>query len=137
MSIALRQIISLLLGEPEYFFLQKRSTKKCILVSMILITMVVLFTGHTVQARLVIDDWTTGQLPLFVGTNDEFNPPPKTDGKLRDGNMLGGERDLIADKLEQFLNTLEGTVVSIIPNVSIKAFWIHQVDFLLIVEKVD
>ena len=39
-------------------------------------------------------------------------------------------------KLEQFLNTLDGEVVSIIPNVSLKAYWIHQVDFLLIVEKV-
>lgn len=39
-------------------------------------------------------------------------------------------------KLEQFLNSLEGEVVAIIPNVTVKAFWIHQVDFLLIVEKV-
>ena len=38
-------------------------------------------------------------------------------------------------KLEQFLNSLEGEVVAIIPNVSITAFWIPQVDFLLIVEK--
>lgn len=38
-------------------------------------------------------------------------------------------------KLEQFLNSLEGEIVSIIPNVS----WFPktQVDFLLIVEKVD
>ena len=37
-------------------------------------------------------------------------------------------------KLEQFLNTLEGEIVSIIPNVT----WAPkvQVDFLLIVEKV-
>jgi len=37
-------------------------------------------------------------------------------------------------KLEQFLNSLEGEVVSIIPNVT----WFPkvQVDFLLIVEKV-
>ena len=40
-------------------------------------------------------------------------------------------------KLEQFLNTLRGEVVSIIPNVSVKAYWVHQVDFLLIVEKVS
>jgi len=40
-------------------------------------------------------------------------------------------------KLEQFLNTLRGEVVSIIPNVSVKAYWGHQVDFLLIVEKVS
>jgi hypothetical protein len=39
------------------------------------------------------------------------------------------------DKLEQFLNSLSGEVVAIIPNVTVKAFWIHQVDFLLIVEK--
>ena len=40
------------------------------------------------------------------------------------------------DKLEQFLNSLEGEVVAIIPNVTIKVFWIPQVNFLLIVEKV-
>jgi hypothetical protein len=39
-------------------------------------------------------------------------------------------------KLQQFLNSLEGRVVAIIPNVTIKAFWIPQVDFLLIVEEV-
>ena len=41
------------------------------------------------------------------------------------------------DELEKFLNDLEGEVVAIIPNVNIKAFWVHQVDFLLIVEKVS
>lgn len=40
------------------------------------------------------------------------------------------------NQLERFLNSLKGEIVAIIPNVSIKAFWIHQVDFLLIVEKV-
>ena len=40
-------------------------------------------------------------------------------------------------KLEQFLNSLKGEVVAIIPNVTIQAFWIPQVDFLLIVEKVS
>jgi hypothetical protein len=40
------------------------------------------------------------------------------------------------DKLEHFLNSLEGEVVAIIPNVTMKVYWIHQVDFLLIVEKV-
>jgi hypothetical protein len=40
------------------------------------------------------------------------------------------------NKLEHFLNNLEGEVVAIIPNVSMKAFWMHQVNFLLIVEKV-
>ena len=39
-------------------------------------------------------------------------------------------------KLEQFLNSLKGEVVAIIPNVTIQAFWIPRVDFLLIVEKV-
>jgi len=37
--------------------------------------------------------------------------------------------------LEQFLNSLEGEIVTIIPNVTMSAFWIHKVDFLLIVEK--
>ena len=39
-------------------------------------------------------------------------------------------------KLEQFLNSLEGEIIAIIPNVTMGAFWIHKVDFLLIVEKV-
>ena len=39
-------------------------------------------------------------------------------------------------KLEQFLNNLDGEVIGIIPNITIQAFWIHKVDFLLIVEKV-
>jgi hypothetical protein len=38
-------------------------------------------------------------------------------------------------KLEQFLNSLEGKIVAIIPNVTMGFFWIHRVDFLLIVEK--
>ena len=38
-------------------------------------------------------------------------------------------------KLEQFLNSLEGEIVAIIPNVTMTFFWIHRVDFLLIVEK--
>jgi hypothetical protein len=41
------------------------------------------------------------------------------------------------DKLEQFLNSLEGEVVAIIPNVAPVSFSLHaHVDFLLIVEKV-
>lgn len=40
------------------------------------------------------------------------------------------------DKLELFLNSLEGEVVAVVPNVSIFFFWAHRVDFLLIVEKV-
>ena len=39
-------------------------------------------------------------------------------------------------KLEQFLNSLTGEVVAIIPNIAIQAFWVHQVDFILIVEKI-
>jgi hypothetical protein len=39
-------------------------------------------------------------------------------------------------RLAQFLNDLEGEVVAIIPNVAISFFWVHQVDFVLIVEKV-
>jgi len=39
-------------------------------------------------------------------------------------------------KLEQFLNSLEGEVVAIVPNVTIMFFWIPYVNFLLIVEKV-
>ncbi len=40
------------------------------------------------------------------------------------------------NKLELFLNNLTGEVVAIIPNVAFKAFWVHQVNFILIVEKV-
>ncbi len=39
-------------------------------------------------------------------------------------------------KLEQFLNSLKGEVIAIVPNVAMRFFWIHGVDFLLIVEKV-
>jgi len=38
--------------------------------------------------------------------------------------------------LEQFLNSLEGEIVSIIPNVTVGFFWAHRVDFVLIVEKI-
>jgi len=40
-------------------------------------------------------------------------------------------------KLEQFLNNLEGEVIAIIPNVTVAAFWVPKVNFLLIVEKVS
>lgn len=41
-------------------------------------------------------------------------------------------------KLEQFLNSLAGEVVAIIPNVAPVALSLHaQVDFLLIVEKLN
>ena len=39
-------------------------------------------------------------------------------------------------RLEQFLNSLEGEIIAIIPNVTLNFLWIHYVDFLLIVEKV-
>jgi len=40
-------------------------------------------------------------------------------------------------KLEQFLNNLVGEVIAIIPNVNIRPFWVHKINFLLIVEKVS
>jgi len=39
-------------------------------------------------------------------------------------------------KLEQFLNGLVGEVVAIVPNVAIRPFWVHRIDFLLVVERV-
>lgn len=40
-------------------------------------------------------------------------------------------------KLEQFLNSLEGEIIPIIPNVPVTPMtWASRVDFLLIVEKV-
>jgi len=40
-------------------------------------------------------------------------------------------------KQEQFLNSLEGEIVAIIPNITVTPFtWASRVDFLLIVEKV-
>jgi hypothetical protein len=39
------------------------------------------------------------------------------------------------DNLERFLNSLEGEVVAIIPNVTTQIFWLSRIDFLLIVEK--
>lgn len=39
-------------------------------------------------------------------------------------------------KLEIFLNSLEGEVVAIIPNVTLSFLWAHRVDFLLVVERV-
>jgi hypothetical protein len=40
-------------------------------------------------------------------------------------------------KLEQFLNSLEGEIVAILPNVTLGVLWAHKVDFLLIVEKIS
>jgi hypothetical protein len=39
-------------------------------------------------------------------------------------------------ELEQFLNSLAGEIIAIIPNVTVGFFWAHRVDFLLIVEKI-
>lgn len=48
------------------------------------------------------------------------------------------DRKMTSDqgRLEQFLNSLEGEIIALIPNVTTGFFWIHRVDFLLIVEKV-
>lgn len=37
--------------------------------------------------------------------------------------------------LERFLDSLEGEIVSIIPNVTMKLPWAHEVDFVLVVER--
>ena len=37
--------------------------------------------------------------------------------------------------LERFLNSLGGDVVSVVPNVTMKAFWVHVVNFVLVVER--
>ena len=39
--------------------------------------------------------------------------------------------------LEKFLNSLQGEIIAIVPNVTLGFFWAHRVDFLLIVEKVS
>ncbi len=39
-------------------------------------------------------------------------------------------------RLEQFLNSLSGEVVAIVPNITLAFFWTHRVNFLLIIEKV-
>ena len=38
--------------------------------------------------------------------------------------------------LERFLNSLEGDVVSVVPNVAMKAFWVHVIDFVYVIERV-
>jgi hypothetical protein len=38
--------------------------------------------------------------------------------------------------LEKFLNSLQGEVVAIVPNVTLGVLWAHRVDFLLIIEKI-
>ena len=42
-----------------------------------------------------------------------------------------------ADRLETFLNSLEGEIVSIFPNVTSRTYEYSTVDFLLIVEKLS
>lgn len=38
--------------------------------------------------------------------------------------------------LERFLNSLEGDVVSITPHLTMRAFWVHVIDYVLITERV-
>ncbi len=38
-------------------------------------------------------------------------------------------------RLEDFLNGLEGEVVSVIPNIALGVPWAHRVDFVLVVER--
>lgn len=40
------------------------------------------------------------------------------------------------ERLQEFLNSLKGEVITIIPNVSVGFLWAHRVNFLLIPEKV-
>lgn len=37
--------------------------------------------------------------------------------------------------LERFLNSLEGDVIAIMPHVTMKFFWVHGFDYVLITEK--
>lgn len=39
------------------------------------------------------------------------------------------------DKLERFLNSLKGEIISIVPHVAFKAFWVHVIDYVLVIEK--
>jgi hypothetical protein len=41
------------------------------------------------------------------------------------------------DNLEQFLNSLNGEVISIVPNVTYGFFFVPVVDFLLITKKIN
>jgi len=45
------------------------------------------------------------------------------------------EMDKDQDKLEQFLDSLKGEVIAIVPNIKVGWMAAHKVDFLLIVEK--
>ena len=42
-----------------------------------------------------------------------------------------------AGSLERFLNSLEGEVVSVVPNVTVKAFWVHVINFVYVVERLS
>lgn len=39
--------------------------------------------------------------------------------------------------LERFLNSLTGEVISIMPHVTLKIFWVHGFDYLLITERLE
>lgn len=39
-------------------------------------------------------------------------------------------------RLEKFLDSLEGEIIAVFPNVAIGFLWIHRVDFVLIIERV-
>jgi hypothetical protein len=41
------------------------------------------------------------------------------------------------DKLEQYLNSIRGEVISIVPNVTFGFFFVPVVDFFLIIEKIE
>jgi hypothetical protein len=41
------------------------------------------------------------------------------------------------DNLERFLNSLDGEVVAITPNVTMGFLWMHRVDFLFITERIE
>lgn len=39
------------------------------------------------------------------------------------------------EKFEIFLNDLAGEVVSVIPHIAFKAFWVHVIDYFFVIEK--
>ena len=46
------------------------------------------------------------------------------------------KKQVISDLKVKDLQVVEGEVVAIIPNVAFRAFWVHRINFLLVVEKV-
>jgi hypothetical protein len=42
-----------------------------------------------------------------------------------------------AGNLERFLNSLPGEVVAVVPNITMGFFWMHRVDFVLVVERTE